>query len=164
MSKVLPVILILISFLLGASVLPRFNIGAMFDISLIMIICFGFVKGEVKGAIFGFFVGLVHGMLLANMVGFFTLLGFVVGFVSGIFREDNIVRSLIITVLTVLGVVFVYQTVSYLGQAVFLGQFGFLLRLPAVVLPKTILTTALFVPVYLLVSFVRTRVKRVELA
>ena len=163
MSKLLPVFLIPASFMLSASVLSRISIGAMFDVGLVMIICYGISKGEVKGAIFGFITGMVYGILMANMIGLFALLGFASGFVSGIFREYDSERSLIITVLIVLGVVFAYQTVSYLGQAVFLGQFGFLLRLHAVVLPKTILTTALFVPVYLFVSFVRSRVKRVEL-
>ena len=164
MSRVLPVFLILVSFLLSASVLPRFNIGAMFDICLVMIICFGLKKGEVKGAVFGFFIGFVYSILMANMIGFFAPLGFVAGFVCGIFREDDNGRRLIITILMVLGIVFAYQAVSYLGQALILGQFGFLQRLHTVVLPKTILTTALFVPVYMFVGFVSNKVKRVELA
>ena len=164
MNKVLPIFLILASFTLSSTVLPRFNIGAMFDISLVMIICFGLIKGEVKGAVFGFFVGLVNGILMANIVGFFALLGFVAGFVCGFFRDENNERSLIITILIVLGVVFAYQMASYLGQIVFFGQFGFLQRLHTVALPKTILTTALFVPVYVFLCFVISKVKRVELA
>ena len=155
MSKILPPFLIMASFLISSSILPRFGIGAMFDIGLVMIICFGLAKGEIKGAVFGFFAGLVYGILMANMAGFFAILGFASGFVSGILREGDFERSLVITVLIVLGVVFWYQTASYLGQALLLGQFGFLRRLHAIVLPKTILTTALFVPSYLFVSFVR---------
>ena len=161
MNKVLPPFLILASFLFSATVLPRFSIGEMFDISLVAVVCYGLVKGELKGAVFGFFVGLVHGMLMASLVGLFALIGFVAGFVSGFFQEDDSERSLLITILIVLGVVFAYQTVSYLGQAVFFGQFGFLQRLHIVVLPKTILTTALFVPIYMFVGFIR---RRVELA
>ena len=164
MSKVFPVFLILASFMLSASVLPRFSIGAMFDISLVMIICFGLTRGEVQGAVFGFFVGFVNGILVANMIGFFSLLGFAAGFACGIFRDENNDRSLIITILIVLGVIFAYQTASYLGQVVFMGQFGFIQRFHTVVLPKTILTTALFVPVYMFVDFVIGKVKRVELA
>ena len=164
MSKVLPVFLILVSFLLSSSVLPRFGIGANFDTGIIMVICYGLVKGEVKGAAFGFFAGLINGMLMANMVGLFALLGFIAGFISGIFREDGYERSLIVTILIVLGVVFAYQSVSYLVQTMFLGQFGSIQRLHLVVIPKTILTTALFVPVYLFVGFVIGKVKRVELA
>ena len=165
MSRVLPIFLILVSFLFSASVLPRFNIGAMFDIGLVVVICYGLTKGEVKGAVFGFVTGLVYGLLLASMAGLFALLGFIAGFVCGLFRDDDYERSLIITVLIVLGVVFAYQAASYLGQAVFFGQFGFLQKLHIVVLPKTILTTALFVPMYLFVSFVRSRIlKRVEMA
>ena len=164
MSKILPVFLILVSFLFSASVLTSFNLGVMFDLSLVIMICYGFFKGEVKGAIFGFVVGFVYGILMANIVGFFAFLGFATGFVSGIFRENDQDRSLIITILIVLAIVFSYQTVSYLGQSVLFGQFGFLQRFHTVVLPKTILTTALFIPVYLFVSFVRNKVKRVELA
>ena len=163
MSKIFPVFLILVGFLLNASVLSRLNIGAMFDIGLVLIICFGLTKGEIKGAVFGFFFGLVNGMLMANMLGFFALLGFAAGFASGVFREDCGERSLIATVLIVLGVVFSYQIVSYIGQAVIVSQFGFLQRLHTIVLPKTILTTILFVPIYLCVDFVRSKVKRVEL-
>ena len=164
MSKVLPPLLILLSFLISASVLPHFSIGANFDIGLIIIICYGITKGEVKGAIFGFFAGLVYGILMANIAGFFALLGFIFGFVCGMFRENDDERSLIITILIVLGVVFAYQTMSFLGQAVLLGQLGFLQRLHTLVLPKTILTTALFIPIYMFMGFVRHRAKRVELA
>ena len=162
MSKVLPIFLIFGSFLISASVLTRFNIGAMFDVKLVVIVCYGLTKGEYKGAIFGFFTGLVFGILLANMVGFFALLGFVTGYASGIFFKYDSERSLIVTVLIILGIVFAYQTVAYIGQAVFLGQPGLMQRLHMIVFPKTILTTALFVPVYLLVNRFRNKVKRVE--
>ena len=162
MSKVMPVFMILMSFLLSVSVLPLFGIGAMFDVGLIMIICFGLIKGEVKGGVFGFFTGLVYSMLFVYTVGLFALLGFVAGYASGVIRDEHDERSLIVTIFIVLGVVFAYQMASYLGQAVFMGQLGFLRRLHVVVLPKTILTTMLFVPVYLFVGFFKNKVKRVE--
>ena len=164
MSKVLPVFLILASFVLSSTVLPRFNIGVMFDVPLIMIICYGLVKGEVKGAFFGLVIGFVCSVLMASLIGFFTILSFVTGYVCGIFREDDSERSMIVTVLIVLGIVFAYQMLSYIGQAILMGQFGFFLRLHTIVFPKTILTTALFVPIYLFVNFVRSNVKRVEMA
>lgn len=163
MSKILPVFLILASFLLSASVSTRFSIGAMFDVGLILTICFGLTKGEVKGAVFGFFSGLVYGLLMANMFGFFALLGFAAGFASGFFKEDYGDRSLSATVLIVIGIVFVYLSVSYIGQIVIISQFGFFQRFHAIVLPKTILTTMLFVPIYLCVDFIRSKAKRVEL-
>lgn len=159
MSIIFPPFLILLSFLLSTSVLPRFSFGANFDVGLILIICYGLSKGQIRGAFFGFFTGLVYGMLLANMVGLFVLLGFTAGFVGGIFHEYDDDRSLVITILIVLGIVFAYQTASFFGQAVFFGQLGVLQRFFAIVLPKTILTTALFVPVYLLMGFVRTKCK-----
>ena len=161
MRKVLPAFLVIAILLLGASVLPRIALGPMFDLNLVAVIVFGLAKGELRGAVFGFFVGLVHGILMASFVGFFALLGFVAGYVCGFFQEYDSQRSMAITILIVLGVVFAYQTASYFGQAVLFGQLEFLQRLHMVVLPKTILTTALFVPVYMFVGFIR---KRVELA
>ena len=164
MNKVLPFVLVLVSFVLSSTILPRFNIGVMFDVSLVIIVCYGLVKGEVKGAFFGLIIGFVYSVLMANLIGLFTLLGFVTGYVSGFFYEDDSDRSMIITILIVLGIVFAYQMLSYMGQAILMGQFGFLQRIHTVVLPKTILTTALFVPIYMLVSYVRSKVKRVEMA
>ena len=163
MTRVLPIFLILISFMLSSAVLPRFNIGAMFDIGLILTICFGLVKGEIKGAVYGFFIGLVYGILMAYMVGLFVFLGFVIGYASGLFKEEYSERSLIITILIVLGMVFAYQLAIYFGQAMLLGQFGFLQRLHTIVFPKTILTTMLFVPIYLFVCLVKSKVKRADL-
>ena len=159
MSKVLPAFLILASFLLSASVLPRLAIGTLFDLNLVAVIVFGLAKGELRGAVFGFFIGLVYGILMENLAGFFALLGFVAGFASGYFREGAGERSMMLTILIVLGVVLAYQVASYTGQAVLMGQFGFLQRLHTVVLPKTILTTALFTPVYMFVGFIRRRVE-----
>ena len=156
MSKVLPPVLILIGFLISTAVLPRFlPLGVMFDVGLVLIVCYGLAKGEIKGAMFGLALGLVYGLLMSGFFGFFALTGFAAGFASGFFRDDE--RSLVVTILIVLGVVFVYQIVSYVGQAVLLGEIGFMRTLHRVVLPKTILTTLLIVPVNLFSVYIRRR-------
>ena len=163
MTKILLALLILANFLVRFSVLPHFSaFWGMFDTGIIIIICFGLVQGEVRGALFGFISGLVYDMLLASLFGLFALLGFVAGYASGKFQKNENERSLLGTTLVALGIVFIYQAASLVGQLLFLGEVGLMRRLFIVILPKTVLTTALFVPIYVFVSFARNKVKRVE--
>ena len=154
MTNILLVLLVPVNLIISVTVLPHLPI-LMFDTFFVMIVCVGLVQGEIKGGVFGFAAGFVNDMFFPGLFGFFSLLGFALGFICGMLKNKTSKESLLFTTLVVLGVVLLYQTISLSGQLIILGQFGFLFRLHTVVLPKTVLTTALFVPVYMLICFVR---------
>ena len=76
--------LIIINYVLQSTVFVRAAIlGVTPDTAIIFIVSYGILRGDVEGAIFGFFSGLTHDIFGGDFVGLYAMLGMFTGFVAG---------------------------------------------------------------------------------
>jgi len=155
--------LILINFTIQATLFPHLAIlGVTPDTALVLIVSYGILRGEIEGAVFGFFTGLVHDMIGGMVIGVFALLGFLTGYVCGKPFKDFFKDNYFLPFVVVLGVSVVYQFMLYVTTVLFTGQFAFFHYFTTIIVPKTIYTASLSIPVYSLLHFINARIERRE--
>ena len=155
-------VLILINFVLQATLFPHLAIlGVTPDTAMVFIVSYGILRGDIEGAIFGFFAGLVHDMFGGMYIGLYALLGFLTGYVCGKpfrdFFKDNYFLPFAIVVVVSL----VYQIGVYIGTMAFAGV-SFWHYFGTIILPKTVYTASLSIPLYSLLHFINVRIERHE--
>jgi len=81
------------AYLLQVGFLQDFRpLGVHPEIMLLMAICGGIVGGSSRGAIVGFFAGMLSDLLLSGTLGVSALCFALVGFAAGVL-EDSVIRS-----------------------------------------------------------------------
>ena len=156
-------LIILINYVFQTSVWPQISIlGVTPDTALIFIVGYGILRGDVEGAIFGFSAGLLQDIFSGGPIGMFALLGFLIGYVSGKPFRDFFKDNYILPFFIVLGAILAQQFIIYFSSFLFRGY----LNLPqfawTIILPTTIYTASLSIPLYSLLHFINGRIERWE--
>lgn len=156
-------VIIFFNFILQTTLFPHLAIlGVTPDSALILIISYAILRGDIEGGIFGFFVGLMQDLMGGRVVGFYALLGFIVGFSCGKPFRDFFKDNYFLPFFVVIGVSFVYQLVVYASTVMFLGGQAFWFYLRVIILPKTIYTASIAVPLYAFVHFVNSKIEALQ--
>ncbi|MDR0273011.1 MAG: rod shape-determining protein MreD [Clostridiales bacterium] len=154
-------VLIITNFILQATLLPHFSILQVTpDTALIFIVSYAVIRGEIEGSIFGFFAGLVYDVLGGLVIGHFALLGFLTGYVCGKPFRDFFKDNYFLPFFVVIGVSFVYQFTVYISSIIFFGQPDFWFYFRSIILPKTIYTASLSIPLYGFLYFINAKIVR----
>jgi len=155
--------LILFNYVLQTSVLPHVAIlGVIPDTALIFIIGYGILRGDIEGAIFGFMVGLLQDVFSGGPVGKFALMGFLIGYISGKPFRDFFKDNYFLPFIIVLVAIILQQFVIYVSSFLFLGYLNFPHYALSIILPTTIYTVSLSIPLYSLLHFINGRIENWE--
>jgi len=156
-------ILILLNYVLQTSILPHIAIlGVTPDTALIFIVSYGILRGDVEGALFGLSAGLLQDIFSGGPIGMFALMGFIIGYISGKPFKDFFKDNYFLPFLIVLGAIIAQQLVIYVSSFLFLGYLNLLHFAWTIILPTTIYTISLSVPLYSLMHFINGRIERRE--
>jgi len=156
-------VLVLINFVVQSSIFPHLSIlGVTPDTALIFIVSYGILRGDIEGAIFGLLTGLFHDMMGGEFIGIFALLGFLVGYLCGkpfkdFFKDNYFLPFAVVVIMTLF-----YQFFLYVTTMLFVGQFDFWLYVRTIIIPKTIYTASLSIPVYSIMHFVNAKLEKYE--
>jgi len=152
------VVLVLINFVIQSTLFPHLAIlGVTPDTALILIVSYGILRGEIEGAIFGFFTGLVQDLLSGMIIGLFALFGFLTGYVCGKPFKDFFKDNYFLPFAVVVVVSLVYQFAVYVTTILVTGHLEFWHYFTTIILPKTIYTASLSIPLYSFLHFVNSR-------
>ena len=155
--------LVFTNFVLQSTLFPHIAIlGVTPDTALIFIVSYAILRREIEGALFGMFAGFVQDASGGMFIGIFALLGFIIGYFCGKpfknFFKDNYFLPFAIVVIATL----THQTALYVTTILFTGQVNFFFYARTIILPKTIYTALLAIPLYAFLHFVNTRLEQHE--
>jgi len=155
--------LVLVNFVLQSTLFPHIAIlGVTPDTALILIVSYAILRGDIEGALFGMYAGFVQDLAGGFFIGMFALLGFVTGYICGkpfkdFFKDNYFLPFAILVIISLL-----YQIALYVATIMFTGQMDFLLYARTIILPKTIYTASLAIPLYSLLHYINARLERYE--
>jgi len=154
-------LLILINYVLQTSVWSQLAIlGVTPETALIFTVSYGILRGDVEGAIFGFSAGLLQDIFSGGPLGMFALMGFLIGYVSGKPFKDFFKDNYFLPFFIVLFAIMAQQLVVYVASYLFLGFTNLPFFALNIILPKTIYTVILSIPLYSLLHFINGRLER----
>ena len=155
--------LIIINYVLQSTVLTNFSIlGVAPDTAIIFIISYGILRGDVEGAVFGFFSGLTHDILGAQFIGLYAMLGMFTGFVAGLPFKDYFKDNYFLPFMIVVASTLSYQLLIYFTSFLIHGRLDFWFYFTSIILPKTIYTAAISLPLYGLMFVINEKIENYE--
>jgi rod shape-determining protein MreD len=136
--------------------------GIMPNFTVLFIVSYAILRGDIEGAAVGFFAGLVQDIYFGELIGVSAMLGFLLGFVCGkpfkdFFRENDWL-PLILSFASLLAYGFCYYVFTYL----FRGETDFLYYFNRKILPEAVYSVVLVLPVYRLVYFLNSKLEMRE--
>lgn len=157
-------LIIIFNFALQSTLFPQFALlGVTPDTALILIVSYGILRGDIEGALFGMAAGLITDMFSGMFIGLFALLGFLTGYICGKpfqdFFKDNYFLPFMVVVLASVG----YQTALFITSVMFTGQMDFLHYVRTIILPRTIYTASLSIPLYSFMHFINVKIEKHEM-
>lgn len=156
-------LLIIFNYVLQSTLLMRIAILDVFpDTALIFIVSYAILRGDVEGAVFGFFAGLIQDIFGASFIGLYAMLGMLAGYIAGKPFKDYFKENYSLPFMVVIIIAFSYQIILFFVNFLIWGRFNFLFYFGAIILPKTIYTAMLAIPLYGLMFLINSRITRYE--
>ena len=128
--------------------------------AMLLVVSYAILRGDVEGAVFGFFTGLLQDIFFMDYLGLYALLFAVTGYLCGKPFKDFFTDSFILPVaLTLFGMIG-YECVFYFINFSLRGRLLDYFRI--IILPETIYTMLLAVPVYRVIFALNKRLEQYE--
>ena len=156
-------LLIIIVFVFESTALGSVAIlGVKPDLTLILIVSYAILRGDMEAAVFGFFAGLAHDICGGYFLGLYAMLGLLTGYLCGkpfkdFFKDNYFLPFFVVVIATVC-----YQILFYCAGVLFLGRVGLFYYTRVIIIPKTIYTASLSIPLYSLLHAANARIERYE--
>ena len=152
-------VLIILNFVLQSTVLIRLSVfGVAPDTAIIFIVSYGILRGDVEGAIYGFFSGLTQDLFGGQFVGLYAMLGMIAGYIAGKPFKDYFKDNHFLPFMIVVASVFSYQILIFVTYLI-RGRLDFWFYLTTIIIPKTIYTAAVSLPLYSLMFIINNKIE-----
>ncbi|MDI6689253.1 MAG: rod shape-determining protein MreD [Actinomycetota bacterium] len=148
-SYLLGFLVLLAAFILQTTIAPHIDIrGVQPDFILIVVVTCAFIEGPAIGSVAGFFGGLLHDLVLTQIVGIHALCKTIVGYVAGLVERTIFAESIFLP----MAAIFLASLLNQLIYAVVIFLLGyevpFLMVLMTIVIPSAFYNSLLTPLVY----------------
>lgn len=161
--KIITVLFIVGAFLLQSTVFNRLTFADIRpNLMIIVTASFGFMRGQREGMAVGFICGLFVDGFWGNIIGFYTLIYTVIGYLNGtfhrIFYDDDIKLPLALIGVSDLA----YTLAVYICLFMLQGEFIFSYFLGHVMLPELVYTILITLVLYQVILYANRRLEAEE--
>lgn len=145
---------VLIQSSLGASISIY---GVKPNITITLIVIVALMRGNIEGAVVGFFCGLMQDSVSGTLIGFYALLGLYLGFVIGsinkkLYRENILIAIFLTFVSTV-----VYEYLVYVLSTFLRAPLDFIYPMTKVILPEAIYNSV--ISIFIFIIFIKLHMR-----
>lgn len=161
--KIVTVIFIVAAFLLQSTVFDKLAFANIRpNLMIVVTASLGFMRGEKGGIAVGFVSGLLIDLFWGGLLGFYTLIYTVIGYLNGTFHrmffDDDIKFPLVLIGVSDL----IYSSVGYLCLFMLQGEFIFSYFFGHVMLPELVYTILVTLILYQIILHVNRRLEAEE--
>ena len=161
--KIITGAVIIVCFLLQCTIFNKLALGSIKpNLLIILTSSFGFMRGHKDGMVVGFFSGLLIDIEFGNLIGFYaliyTLIGFINGFFSQIYYDDDVELPLYM----IAGSEFVYGLTVYVFMFLMRSEFDFVHYLGRIIIPELIYTMVITLGLYPLTLYINRKLEAEE--
>lgn len=147
-------LLIIANFILQTTFLQYIEIiGVKPNTMVILIVSFSFIRGQLDGAIIGFFGGLLIDIFFGTFLGINAFVGFTTGYLSGIFNDNFYQKNTIIPFILTLCFTFFYEILFYIINILLKGYPNIFYFTVKIILPEAIYTSLISIIIYKLLYY-----------
>lgn len=141
--------ILIINFILQTTIFHNMQIQGVFpNTSLIIITSYSLLRGRKEGILMSLFSGSLFDILFSSFYGFYTLPLIAISYFIGGYQEDFYRENYILPVFFCTLASFLHESYFFLIEITFRGGFDIVFFAVKVILPTTIYTGALTIPIY----------------
>ena len=156
-------VIILAAYLLQCSAFPALEIGGIKpNLMLIVTASFGFMRGPREGMVVGIFSGLLIDIQSGNMIGFYSLIYLVAGYLNGLFEQIYFDEDIKLPLFLIAASDLLYGLCIYVFTFLLRSDFNFLYYLNRIIIPEAIYTIVITLGVYPQLLFINHKLEAVE--
>ena len=156
-------IVILMSFLVQTTILQKLALADVVpNLLLIITVTFGYMRGEKEGMFTGFFCGLLVDCVYGEIVGLYTLLYLVIGYLNGLCRKLYYSDHSVVTVALITLSDLIYNFFYYIFEFLFRSRLEFLFYLRRIIIPEMVYTLLMAVVLYRLLHALNSMLEHYE--
>jgi rod shape-determining protein MreD len=156
-------LMLILNFALQTTLFQYIEIlGVKPNTALILIVSYGILRGDVEGAIAGFFSGLLQDIYFSPYIGLYAMLEMLLGYFAGKPFKDFYKENYLLPLPIVAGASLAYQFAIYFSSFLFNGKLDFAFYFRSIILPSSVYTLILAIPVYSLIYWVNTKLEDAE--
>ena len=155
--------ILLLNLLLQSTLFRYIEIlGVKPNTALIIIVSYSILRGDVEGSILGFFSGLLQDIYFNDFIGLYALMGMLLGYFCGkpfknFFRENFFLPLSLVAICSL-----IYQFIVYVVHFLFRARLDLPFYFRTIMLPASVYTVILVVPIYIFLYWVNNKLEEVE--
>ena len=152
--------ILIVNFILQSTLFNAIQIiGIAPNTAILIIVTYALLRGDMEGALVGFFTGLLQDILFGRVIGLYALLGLLLGFFCGkpfkdFYRENYTIPFFLVGV-----GYFAYEFAFFFLYFLFQGHVDLFYYFGRIILPGAVYTIILTIPVYRLMYAVNNKLE-----
>jgi len=144
--------LIIFNFTLQATIFTYIEILQVApNTALLIVVAYAMLRDDVEGAIVGFFTGLLIDIVFGQIIGFYALFYALIGFFCAKPFKDFVRENYLLPIALTIASVITLESITFGAMFALRGNAEFFYYLRTRILPATIYTVMLSVPIYMMV-------------
>ena len=157
-------LIIIINIVIQSTVINLIAINTITpNLILITVVSLGLLRGRTEGAISGVALGLLVDIFFGHVLGFYTLVYFYIGFLSG-YMHKNFYRDSLLIPSSIIGLSdFIFGMTVYLLTYFFRGRTDLVFYLGNIIIPEVVYTTLFGIGVYRIYYYINSKIEKEEL-
>jgi rod shape-determining protein MreD len=137
-------------------------LGVKPDTALVIVVSYGILRGDVEGALAGFLSGLLQDIYFGPCIGLYALLQMLAGYFAGKPFKDFYKENYLLPLPLCAGAAFASQCAIYFAGFLFRGKLDLPFYFRMIMLPGSVYTIIVTIPVYASMYWVNTKLESAE--
>ncbi len=155
--------IMLLNLWIQSTILSFIEVGGIIpNTSFILIVCYGRLRGDIEGGLFGFVSGLFMDVYFGRIIGMYALLGFFTGFLCGKPFRDYYRRNFVTLIFFIGIVTFFYEFVFYVMNYLFMGKLDLFFFIRTIIAPLCVYNMVASVIIYPLFYYINKIIETYE--
>ncbi|MDL2248900.1 rod shape-determining protein MreD [Tyzzerella sp. OttesenSCG-928-J15] len=156
-------IIVFVNFILQSTLFENFELFSIRpNTALVILICFSVLRSDGESAAIGFFTGLLQDIVFGKAIGFFALLGMIIGYVCGkpfkdFYRENYFLPLFMVVIAT-----FFYEFSIYIFTFLFRGRLDVVYYLRRIIIPSVCYNAFITLPIYRIIYAINAKLETRE--
>lgn len=163
LNVIVTAVVLIVNFIVQSTVLQLIEIrGVIPDTMVIIIVSYALLRGQAAGTAVGFAAGMIYDIFFGNSIGFYAVLGMLIGYFCGIchrnFYRENYVLPVTLSALSCTIMGFIIFVTGFLLK----NDYNIFYFLISVIIPQAVYTGIAAIVVYRILYSINNRIEKKE--
>jgi len=156
-------ILLILNFILQSTLLQHIRLNSVIpNTAIVIIVSMSLLRGRTEGSIIGFCSGFLQDIFFGSSLGFYALLGMLIGYYIGKYHANYYRENFALPVFFCFIVTIIYETIIFIFGPFFNGSFNYIYFFIRKIIPCAVYTAVTAIIIYRLLFTINDILEKSE--